>query len=120
MALLRLLSQWCYKCFSALESACWQLSRVGYLFLASAAFNCFISRDLRRAALFRCRTPLLAARSSAATALRATSSRPSAPSPIARRNLVILVLTADLIDRLRRARAALRRASFLDEAMLAS
>src|SRR5207237_6492197 len=43
----------------------------------------------------------------------------AAPSAAARRNLVTLVLTDDLSERLRVALTALRRASFLEEAMLA-
>ena len=86
----------------------------------AAALSRFISRDLRRAALFRCSTPFETARSSAAMATSTSSSAPSTPSVMLRRNLVTFVLTDDLIDRLRRARIALRFASFLAEGVLAS
>jgi hypothetical protein len=89
---------------------------------ALAALSRFISRDLRRATLFGWRTPFEEARSSAETAVVASCAACSAASPrspSARRKRVILVLTADFSERLRTARAALRRASFLEEAMLA-
>jgi hypothetical protein len=65
------------------------------------AWSRFASRALRRAALLRCSTPFETARSSAEMAVTASSSTPSAPSVMPRRSLVIFVLTADLIDRLR-------------------
>jgi hypothetical protein len=92
---------------------------------AAGADNCpddwsrFISRALRRAALLRWTTPLETARSSAEMATVTSSSTPSAPSAMPRRNLVTFVLTADLIDRLRCARITLRFASFFEESLLA-
>src|SRR5205823_6856631 len=87
--------------------------------VAPVALRRFISRDLRRAAFFACSTPLATPRSSAETAVRASSSVSAAPSAAARRNFVTFVLTDDLSERLRAALTALRRASFLEEAMLA-
>jgi hypothetical protein len=52
-------------------------------------------------------------------ATTASSSMLSAPSATPRRNLVIFVLTDDLIERLRCARMALRFASFFAEGVLA-
>jgi len=74
---------------------------------------------LRRAALLRCSTPFATARSSAEIAMSTSWSTPSAPSATPRRNFVILVLTADRIDRFRWARMALRFASFLADGVLA-
>jgi hypothetical protein len=79
----------------------------------------FISRALRRAALLRCRTPFETARSSAEMATPTSSSALSTPSVTPRRNLVILVLTDERIERLRWARMALRFASFLADCVLA-
>jgi hypothetical protein len=86
----------------------------------AVALSRLMRRDLRRAALFRCRTPFDTPRSSAEIAATARVSTSAVPAAMPRRNLLTLVLTAERMDRLRIARRALRRASFLDEAMLAS
>ncbi|HYW27713.1 MAG TPA: hypothetical protein VE953_26310 [Terriglobales bacterium] len=93
-------------------AGCWAGAELRALFAgaaggAEAAGACpeacsrFISRAFRRAALLRCSTPLATARSSAEIATTTSWSMPSAPSAMPRRNLVTLVLTADLIDRFR-------------------
>src|SRR5579875_24793 len=86
-----------------------------------AALSCFMRRDLRRAALFLCRTPFLAARSSSLTAARTAavaSSTPAAGVAIAWRAFVMYVFTRDLILRLRARRFCSWRMRFLAEGLL--
>src|SRR5579883_616693 len=118
MALLRLLCQRYYENgFILLRAGAHLLARIRYLFLASAAFSCFISRDLRRAALLRWITPFFAARSSSLTAAR-TAISASTPEAIAWRAFVMFVFTIDLTIRLRRRRFCSWRMRLAAEGLL--
>ncbi len=79
----------------------------------------FIRRDLRRAALFECSTPLRAATSSARIASRTVASLVDSPVTIWRWAFPMTVLTAERTDRLRSRRFSACRIRFLADWILA-